>query len=252
MSGKRFVHVVLTRFSVKIAGGRFKDRAWLAHRFELFDRFCFPSVRAQSCQNFHWLLFLDSSLPPDFRSRISEYTRQFPRLIPIYISQFFTQAVARRAVAPFLSGMGHLITTRLDNDDAIATRFVESVQSRFETQDFGFVNLPHGFVYCDRMTYAWSHPCNPFISLIERVESFQTVLCGCHADLWRLGPVNQVEDIPGWLQIVHGNNLANSVKGIPVKATEWAPYFSIYPSCLEERSNAYHAALQPQDVPYQA
>jgi len=235
MPRKRFIHLLLTRFSVKIAGGRCKERGWLEHRFELFERFCFPSLFTQSCQNFRWLVFLDSSLPPDLRLRMDEHARKFPRLLPVYVPEFFTQTIARRSVAPLLQGHEYLITSRLDNDDGLATRFIETVQGRFEEQAFEFINLPHGFVFSGRNVYSWSHPANPFISLIERSANFQTVLCGCHADLLKLGPVQQVEETPGWLQVVHGQNLANGVKGVPVKADEWSRYFSIYPACLSDR-----------------
>jgi hypothetical protein len=58
-----FHHFVLTRFNVKIGLGGGESVApnleWLVHRFDLFDKFCFPSVRNQSNLNFKWLVFFD-------------------------------------------------------------------------------------------------------------------------------------------------------------------------------------------------
>jgi hypothetical protein len=249
LTKRRFIHLLLTRFSVKIAGGRCHDRAWLDHRFELFERFCFPSVVAQSCQNFRWLAFFDAALPPDLRLRVAGYTQQFPRFQPVYVPEFFTQKIAQRSISPLASDFDYLITTRLDNDDGVATRFVEAVQSRFDQQTFEFINLPHGFILNGKSVYSWSHPANPFISLIEDSRNFQTVLCGCHADLGNLGHVQQVEETPGWLQVVHGQNIANQVKGFPVEAAEWAPHFSIYPACLfETPPNGLNHVAQPAEI----
>jgi len=50
-------HVMITRFNVMFrdlahtrAAGKGLDAAWLAERFDLFERYCLPSVLAQTCQ----------------------------------------------------------------------------------------------------------------------------------------------------------------------------------------------------------
>jgi hypothetical protein len=241
---RRFVHILLTRFSVKIAGGTCHDRQWLEERFALFDRFCFPSVCTQSCQNFQWLCFFDVRLPADLRARVARYAREFPRFRPIFVHDWFRQSTAQHTVAPFLSGLTHLISTRLDNDDALATGFVETVQSRFEAQSFEFLNVRKGFIFSNNTVYRWEEAANPFISLVEKVDAFQTVLCGAHASLGRLGYIQQIIDQPGWLQVVHGRNIANTVRGPRAEASEWSPFFSIYPACLAAPAVTHRALSQ--------
>src|SRR5690242_1987923 len=136
----RFVHVLLTRFNVSFLGRPLPDRAWLAHRFELFEHFCFPSVVAQSCQDFKWLLFFDPHLDEDSRARIETY-RRFKNFEPVYIDEAVNAPILSRSVESRLHGFDYLITSRLDNDDALATRYVETIQSCFDNQAFQFLNF---------------------------------------------------------------------------------------------------------------
>jgi hypothetical protein len=62
-----FEHVLLTRFNVRYvedpnAPSIGTDPDWLARRFELFERYCLPSVIAQSAQNFSWIIIYWSRL----------------------------------------------------------------------------------------------------------------------------------------------------------------------------------------------
>ena len=61
-----------------------------------------------------------------------------------------------------------LITSRLDNDDAIARDFVEMVQNCFTKQEVEFINFTYGAQYSDGRMFARLDPSNAFISLIER------------------------------------------------------------------------------------
>jgi putative rhamnosyltransferase len=59
-------HVLLTRFNLPSAGHESLVRArenWLRDRVALFDRYCLPSVRAQSCPDFSWLIYFDPESP---------------------------------------------------------------------------------------------------------------------------------------------------------------------------------------------
>jgi hypothetical protein len=226
-----FSHFLLTRFNVLLPGYTERDRAWLEHRFDLFARFCFPSVETQSCRNFRWLVFFDEALPYDFRIRVEDFQRS-TLFHPIYVGGLFGQSTVQDAVLQFGLNSEHLITSRLDCDDAIATRYIETVQAGFCGQDFEFVNFKNGYVLSGANAYSLRYTSNPFISLIERTQGFQSVFCGNHTLLSKRGPIRQIEETPGWLQVVHDRNLRNHVRGNPVATEDWIPYFSIHPACL--------------------
>jgi hypothetical protein len=221
-----FRHVILTRFNVKIEQSAPPGTAWLEDRFSLFERFCLPSVQAQTCGDFVWVIFCDPDIPARYRDRIAEYTR-WSTLRPIYFRHQFEGGMVRAAVAELAKGYTHLITSRLDNDDAICRTYVESVQQRFRGQQFEFLNFTNGYVWCDGRVWSARHGSNPFISLVERADRYSTVYCGNHMDLHEQGPVVQIAEPAGWLQVVHGRNLSNRVWGTPCPDLDISSEFAI-------------------------
>jgi hypothetical protein len=223
-----FRHVILTRFNVKIEQSAPPGTDWLEERFSLFERFCLPSVQAQTCGNIVWVIFCDPDIPPRYRDRIREYA-QWDTLRPIYFRHMFEQGMVRAAVAELAHGYTHLITSRLDNDDAICRTFVESVQRRFRGQSFEFLNFTNGYVWNEGRVWSAQHASNPFISLVEDAANYSTVYCGNHMELHQQGRVVQIAEPAGWLQVVHGRNLSNRVWGTPRPGAELRGEFEIRP-----------------------
>lgn len=214
-----FKHFVLTVFNVRLShgGAVAPDRDWLEHRFRLFEEFCFPSVQAQTRADFTWFVFFDSSTPDEFKRRIERYTvlRQF---VPCFVSEVMGiesfSSMKASLIAPYLPfGVTHVITSNLDNDDALHAHFVENVQKEFSGQDFEFLNFSNGFLYDKEQErlYVRKHFSNPFVSLIERTEHARTVWCAPHPEMAKLGRVRQLETEPMWLQVIHGRNVSNSI-----------------------------------------
>lgn len=57
---KSFEHLIITRFNLNLYARDKHDaptrtERWLEHRFEIFERYCLPSVAAQTNPNFRWL-----------------------------------------------------------------------------------------------------------------------------------------------------------------------------------------------------
>jgi hypothetical protein len=206
-----FEHVLLTRFNVRGFGYEGVDDAWLDHRFDLFDRYCFPSVRAQSRPPDRWLVLFDEATPARFRERIAVYAEWKP-FLPCYVDDRFDRldlpALVRDRVRP---SAGHLITSRVDNDDALAIRFLETVQSTFTGQRLCFVNLDRGYILAESRLYATCQRSNPFISLIENAEGLRTVWCDEHNRLGHVGPLIRIDTEPMWIQTVHQRNVSNQV-----------------------------------------
>jgi len=214
-----FTHFLLTVFNVRLRhGGEVTpDHEWLEHRFRLFEMFCYPSVKAQSVKDFTWLVFFDSSTPREFRERIQGLPamRQF---VPCFVSEVMSiesfAGMKDSLFAPHLRpGTTHLITSNLDNDDALHSHYVENVQKEFSAQDFEFLNFTRGFLF-DRekeRLFVRKHLSNPFVSLVERFENARTEWCAPHTEISKLGPVRQVNAEPMWLQVIHGRNVSNTI-----------------------------------------
>ncbi len=223
-----FRHVILTRFNVKIEQAQPPGEDWLEHRFSLFERFCLPSVTAQTCSEFDWILFCDPEIPPQYLDRIRTYSRHFA-IRPIYFRNRFDQGMVQAAVADLTRGYTHLITTRLDNDDAICRTFVETIRSHFRSQQYEFLNFTNGFIWQDGQVWSGRHSSNAFISLVEEVRNYSTVYCGNHMELHQQGPIVQIAEPAAWLQVVHGRNLSNQAWGQPEHGLDLSGAFAIRP-----------------------
>lgn len=203
-----FQHLIFTRFNLAL-GAPPPDERWLRHRFALFERYCLPSLRAQSNQSFRWVVLLDSHTPERYRQRLAAYSHWKP-LRPLFISQ-----LDQRAIAAALAGSEdapYLITTTLDNDDALHCDFVQTLQTEFRRQSFELINFPKG-LRLDvrrRKLYRCQLQSNPFVSLIERNQQPKTILrCLPHSTIEsRFGPITDRVSEPLWLQVIHGGNLA--------------------------------------------
>lgn len=220
-----FQHFVITRFNLPWGKSELcLDAAWLDHRFELFEQFCLPSMRGQSAGNFTWLVFFHPATPDPYRSRITEYAR-WPNFHPVFdatTGEVRPMAdAARRAIAGRISGnTSHVISTRLDNDDAVGRDFLATVQSNFTGQDFEYLNVPRGYIWASGRVYLREHLSNPFISLVEKLDGFRGVLDAQHGQLSERGRIRQLTSEPLWLQVVHGKNLLNSIIGTRVPRSE--------------------------------
>ena len=224
-----FGHFILTRFNVPL---RFDlppgqqpvrlglDPGWLARRFDLFERVCLASVARQTVRDFQWLVFMDAATPEAFRDRLAALAADQPFLQPVYCDQFTEEAVLpeiRRRETP-----GRLrITTRLDNDDAIHPRLVERVRRRAERQaprqdlQRGFyVSFPIGCCAHAGDFYLQRYRHNPFASYVSAPETDRTVLGADHRYVADVAPVVFDWGRPMWCQTIHGENVANRLRGV--------------------------------------
>ena len=225
-----FDHYVFTRFNIR------PDRAaepaseeWLRSRLDLFKRFTVRSMQAQTVQPDAWIVLCDTESPDWLLGELDALGCRVARVEP----PFGAEKAARLANG---SDRPFLLTTRIDNDDAIAIRFIETVQAAAERRqsDFEFLNVTRGVQMRDGRFYLRRDPANPFLSLIERRTGARTVWMDQHQRLGQHGPIRQVAmDGPGWLQLVHGGNLANTVRGVRVAAEKVAPSFRIDASHVE-------------------
>ncbi len=244
-----FTHLILTRFNVRVDAAWSRagsDPAWLEHRFGLFDRYCLPSVAGQTEKGFRWLIFFDTQTPEPFRSR-AEALGAEPFIRPVFIERFdpaLVDAAVRSAIEP---GSERLVTTRLDNDDALSLDHVARVRGHVGGQDLAFINFDRGYILRDDgRLYEHRHRSNAFASLIERIEPGKpprTVWAWQHMEIALGGPVIHDPGPPAWLQIVHGRNVSNRVRGRRRPIAALGERFPFALAGAEARDSAVGVAL---------
>lgn len=237
-------HFLITRFNVlpefDIINEGSWDREWLTHRFNLFEKFCYPSVFNQSNQNFKWIVFFHSKTPEEFKHKINEYAK-WENFIPVYLDDRYTIEKNKLAILENLSSQPkYLITSRLDSDDAISRNYIEIIQNDFAEQEFEFLNFSYGYVLNGNKLYIFKYLQNPFVSLVERVNTlstngFKSVLCADHTELYSHGKVKQIKTETGWMQIIHGKNNNNRVRGIRQSITKLDNHFVINDESISQQ-----------------
>ncbi len=213
-----FDHVLLTRFSaVLVPDAPPPTPEWLWYRLQFFYDVTWPSVRSQTTRDFRWLVMLDDRCEDDFRENVEELAED--TFTPIWTHEPFVRDSFAGPVLDLLDGSAapHLMTTRIDSDDAIAVDFMASVQREFDSQDRLFVNFTRG-VQLDRDggVHLADTTSSPFLSYIERRVPDrlpETVYVAKHARAREHAPVLEVRAPVMWAQVVHGSNVSNIVNG---------------------------------------
>ena len=233
-TGQRdFDHVVLTRYNISGRGAsRFDkglDEQWLTHRTDIFLRFCFPSVLAQSAKNFTWLVLLHTDTPPRIRGILEECSQTCSQMKLVYVPVLHRRNLS--AIVKRLTTAEFLITSRLDNDDALAVSFVETVQKAFRPAKLEFINLPNVACYdaVQGRFYTRLRRSNPFLSLIEeRTEAPKTAMFLRHPRAERAFPVRNVRTrTPMALTVAHERNLTNTANGCLASPREMRKHFAL-------------------------
>ena len=222
-------HFLLTRFNILLwrqdkEGKKVRTTKWLDHRFSLFERYCLPSIKSQTCQDFEWIVLFDSMTPDTYKERIVCYQRDCPQLIPIYVepengwnfAEIFREEIVKRLKAK------RVISTYLDNDDALNIGFVEDLQRRVSTVGNGtFFYYDEGYQYYteDQFMMQIRYPRNHFVSVVEHGDA--SIVKGVfghgrhyYIDSIEGAKIEHVKTKPMWCEVVHEKNILNDANFI--------------------------------------
>lgn len=222
-------HFLITRFNLPTPGPESLVRAregWLKERAGLFERFCLPSVAAQSNARFRWIIYFDPESPAWLIERIRAWSAG-GLFTPVYRS-----SVGRTELLADLRSMvsepaAELMTTNLDNDDGLAADFVDRLQHAAGKTGGRrtALYLPNGLILAGRRLFARTDRTNAFCSVAEPWPDAVTCWADWHTLLGRSMPVLEVPGPPGWLQVVHGGNVSNRVRGVRAVPEIHSPRF---------------------------
>jgi hypothetical protein len=223
-----YTHYLITRYNVMYPGWK-KDKLgvqtlgadWMKHRYDVFTRYCLPSVINQSEKNFRWLIYIDRATDPLFSDQLKKVISESPhfeiREVSGYdacirdIDMLLSDAVSR-----------YVITSRLDNDDCLGKEYISIVQGNFISQDKTILNLLNGDGYdihrqvATRMRHRRN---NHFTSLVEIKRSgggHKSVIGYPHDQPPRDYKIIDIASDHSWLKIFHERNLKSFLFGIPV------------------------------------
>ena len=235
-------HFLLTRFNIQIFlhdkhGKRIDSESWLKDRLTLFETYTLPSVIGQTCQDFMWILLVDSNTPDVYREKIKRYRKCCPQIHFISVKEqngwkfayIFQQVVWKMLKEKDAKENDLCLTTYFDNDDCLHKDYIRDVQNLIlhndskVTSEGGFLTYDYGMQYytelgiATRIKYANNH----FLTLCEKVSfaSPSVRTCygyGSHYDLEKrhAAPVCHIThaEKPMWIEVIHPGNVDNDVK----------------------------------------
>lgn len=209
-------HIFLTRFNLPSKGNESLVRArenWLRNRVRLFERYCLPSVMAQTVRNFTWLIYFDPGSPAWLLDWAAGHERQG------HFRPLFREEVdGKDLLSDIQDSIGgprgaELLTTNLDNDDGLAVDFAARLQAVPRTRDRTAIYVGDGLILRDDALYRHLDAHNAFCSVRESWNAPVTCWSDWHNLLPRHMPAVVLRGDPGWLQVVHGANVSNRVHG---------------------------------------
>lgn len=223
-------HFILTRFNLLLwnkdkEGGKVRTTKWLEHRFSLFEKYCLPSILSQTCQDFEWIVLFDSMTPEKFMSKIAEYEKRCPQLKPVFVepergrffADIFRDEIVKRLNENHNENEKRVLTTYLDNDDALNVRFVEDLQRRVQKlSDETFIYYDEGYQFYtnDKYMMQINYPRNHFVSYIERgvPATIKSVFgFGGHYYVYTIkgAKIEHIKNLPMWCEVIHEKNMLN-------------------------------------------
>lgn len=185
------------------------------------------SLKHQSSQAFKWLVFVDVSLAEGEADYLSQEvgTSLDWEVVAVSPDEVQRGDFWRRSLGA-LGDNDRIVTTRVDSDDAIHPRFIETVaEIAANAPAPTSVDLVHGAFVDSAVGIPVTRPyrASPFQSLVEVVSPASpvlTVMAHQHPDLPRLFAYLPVDTgSPMWFVSVHGDNIANRAYGRPRPAS---------------------------------
>ncbi|MEQ1882906.1 MAG: glycosyltransferase [Burkholderiales bacterium] len=209
--------LLLTRFNVRI--GEFRNPkatevGWLTNRMNLFKEVTVTSILRQRVQPDRWFVFFDVETPETTRQQLAELTGKVPILSPIFCKRCGPETYLRVVDEYLPASTDWIISTRIDNDDALHPNTLATVYESAEMGRREFINPTRGLVVANGKAYRKRDYSSPFISLSESRTEFATVWQGKHHQLNRHGSIRQIPSRDSWIQVIHGDNIANQVRGV--------------------------------------
>lgn len=228
-------HFILTRYNLPSAGAERFVRAregWLRDRTRLFETYTLPSMRAQSERRFVWLVFFDPQSPTWLRERIDSWSSD-GTLFPVFGEEFSREDLVREMRARSRQADArHVLTTNVDNDDAVSTGFVAALHSAaLATAPRRAIYLTQGLIKSRAGLHLRTDRHNAFCSVLATWDDPVTCWSDWHNRLHLSMPTMELGGEPGWLQVVHGDNVSNRVRGRLVAP---GAYRATFPGVLDD------------------
>lgn len=235
-----FIHVITTRFNVPTSiwtetrdGKKPLSEEWLKDRFEIFKKYCLPSFITQSTQNFYWFVFFDENTPEIYLQEIKNIQIRYPSFQPKFVKNYeemYTQTI-EGIQELCIASTKYIITSDIDNDDLLHQNYIKTIQELYQPQHDLVIDLKRGLQLTKisnslAKINVFYMVANPFVSLVEDVHKYKTVLKHSHTTYRDYPNYVSYDAQPMFIQYIHSNNLVNTTRNNAQRL--WKLNFSDY------------------------
>lgn len=193
-----------------------RDPNWLEQRFSLFDKYCRPSVSAQTFKDFEWIFLVN----PEFPGWSADLEKRLPGKVAYITAPWDEfQPQVEDCLNQETWRDNWVTTIRLDSDDIITNDFLMKTREGVDKEILACTNgarvpfwasFPNGYMMKEDRAYPRCYPRNPFQTYTEFCAPvIKTVLYTHH--MRARNSVLLGQD-PAWIQVDHGGNIKNKVE----------------------------------------
>ncbi len=226
-----FQHILITRFNLQSATRSWTDmdttgrEKWMEHRWKVFTNYCLLSILNQSTKNFLWFIYFDKNTNDFYKEKIIQLAKDHPFISPHYVESYeqFLENLSSDILKTKKDKTTHIISSRIDNDDAFHRDAIGEIQAQFASQNYQLINLAKGACLNIDNPYgvsSYTYYAGPFISLIERIpkeNKVKTIYEKDHHFYFTKYPIIQLKSMVYWIQVIHKYNVSNGMRGKPVR-----------------------------------
>ena len=234
-----FLHIIITPFNLKLykhdkGKKQVCSPEWMNERMHLFQTYCLPSIKAQTCKDFKWLIMFDADTDNEIRKRMDDIALTCPNIRLVYLTE--EEAVSLLDNNPktgysLLEAIinqetkgneGLIVTTNLDNDDALHCNYIQNVHDYIHENNHKLISQKVSL-----LSYVWGYqffpsygvllkmryPHNHFLTLIsKREKNFKTISHYPHTRARKIVSNTDVITKPMWMEVVHERNVNNDLR----------------------------------------
>jgi hypothetical protein len=192
-----------------------------------------PSVAAQSCPDFRWVVLIDAAGAQTLRPRLASMLAGIDAVILESPSAQAWRRMLRASLAPLPA---RLIVTRLDNDDALHPDYVRRAQQILMPLAQGLVEFPavpvvlnfsRGLCWDGERFSSDIYHQSPFTSwVVDPAPDDPAGFAPLPYDVphnkvaERLPVIDVMLQEPMWVQVAHDRNVSNRARGTPLDALD--------------------------------
>lgn len=193
---------------------------WMDRRIALFEQYTLPSFENQTNKDFHLIVLVDPNTPQNYLNILKSFEVKY-NFFNILLTAEFRGSEYEQNLLEFYgkikkNNTNVVLSSRCDNDDLIHITYIQQVKNLIK--DYKVLSMSHGLYWDVNLNIFLDSvfPTGPFLTTQSTLDNYINPRYGNHHDVIRdNNPLIHKSELPMWIQIIHGENIWNSLEKMP-------------------------------------